>query len=511
MSAQHNFQVDTRPNTLRLRRLGIDTHQEAVVYMRDDCHVCRSEGFSAQARIQVTADSRSIVATLGKITTPLLQHGEASLSESAWRLLQVHEGDEIQVAHPPPVESLGHVRAKIFGKRLDGDAMEGIVRDIVAGRYADVHLSAFITACAGRALDQREVKALTHAMVVAGSRLHWNQERIADKHSVGGLPGNGTTPIVVAIAAACGLTIPKTSSRAITSPAGTADAMETLAPVDLDVPAMRRVVEREGGCIVWGGAVDLSPADDILIRVERLLDLDSEGQLVASVLSKKIAAGATHVILDLPVGPTAKVRTSADASRLARALSSVASAMGIVVRVLQTDGTQPVGYGIGPALEARDVLSVLRNEPNASQDLRARAVRLAACLIEIVGGVSAPKAAAKAEESLRDGSAWRKFQAICEAQGGMREPPHASHTYPIPAARAGRVVAIDNRVLARIAKLAGAPSAKAAGVAFHAPLGARVEKGMPLYTVHAEAKGELAYALEYVRNHPDVIRVEAEG
>lgn len=171
--------------------------------------------------------------------------------------------------------------------------------------YSDLQLAAFVTATAGDGLDEAETIALTQAMLGAGERIRWDFPLVADKHSVGGLPGNRTTPLVVAMVAACGVPIPKTSSRAITSPAGTADTMEVLAPVDLDVAAMRRVVEKEGGCVVWGGAVRLSPADDVLIRVERPLDFDSEGQLVASVLSKKAAAGSTHVVIDMPVGPTA--------------------------------------------------------------------------------------------------------------------------------------------------------------------------------------------------------------
>jgi thymidine phosphorylase len=507
----HNLPEDTRPHTLRLRRLGIDTHQELVVYMRADCHICRSEGFTAQARIQVTANGQSIIATLGIITGDLLEHGEAGLSESAWRLLGAAEGGEVSFVHPPLVESLSLMRGKIYGQRLTTRSAQRIIEDIVAGRYADVHLSAFITACSGRALDRNEMVALTKAMVTTGSQLDWGRQPIADKHCIGGLPGNRTTPIVVAIAAACGLTIPKTSSRAITSPAGTADTMETLTPVDLDVAAMRRVVEQEGGCIVWGGAVDLSPADDILIRVERLLDVDSEGQLVASVLSKKIAAGATHVVLDLPVGPTAKLRSPTDAHHLTSALRGVAETMGLHVRVMLTDGGQPVGRGIGPALEAYDVLAVLRNDPSAPQDLRERAVHLAASLLEMVLQYSARDALAKANAALDDGGAWRKFEAICQAQGGLREPPRALHAHPILAAHAGSVVHIDNRVLAKIAKLAGAPGAKAAGLEFHTPLGTQVEKGMPLFTVHAESRGELAYALEYVRNHPGVIRLEADA
>ncbi len=168
----------------------------------------------------------------------------------------------------------------------------------------------------GERLSAAETVALTDAMVKTGDRLSWQASKVADKHCIGGLPGNRTSMIVVPIIAAAGLIIPKTSSRAITSPAGTADVMETLTRIDLDIHEMRRLVEREGGCIVWGGSMQLSPADDILIGVERPLDFDSEGQLVASVLSKKIATGSSHVVIDIPVGPTAKLRTLEAASRL---------------------------------------------------------------------------------------------------------------------------------------------------------------------------------------------------
>ena len=313
---------DARPmNTLRARRIGIDAGPETIVFMRDDSPVCRAEGFYAYARIQLSYAARSVIATIHHVSSDLLQSGEMGLSESAWTRLGVSEGADVGVSHPRPLESLSGVRAKIYGNALDQGAFRSIISDIVDGRYSDLHISAFLTACAARGLETGEVIGLTRAMIDTGERMEWGRTPIADKHSVGGLPGNRTTPIVVAIASACGLVIPKTSSRAITSPAGTADMMETLAPVDLDVPAIRRVVEREGGCIVWGGAVRLSPADDVLIRAERSLDLDSEGQLIASVVSKKVAAGSTHVVFDLPVGPTAKLRTPQAAESLGRMLA----------------------------------------------------------------------------------------------------------------------------------------------------------------------------------------------
>lgn len=496
------------PHRLRARRLGIDTHDEAVVFMHKDCHVCRAEGFTAHARVSLRANGREVIATLYQVSGRLIANDEAVLSESAWERLGLADGATLAVAHPDPVESLAHVRGRIHGKPLDDAAMRAIVGDIVAGRYADIDLASFISACAANPLDRAEVLALTRAMVDAGERLDWNRPIVVDKHSVGGLPGNRTTPIVVAIVAANGLTMPKTSSRAITSPAGTADTMETLAPVELDTATIHRVVEREGGCVIWGGAVRLSPADDIIIRVERALDIDTEGQMIASVLSKKIAAGSNRLVLDIPVGATAKVRSAAAAQVLTAGLREVALAFGIEARVLTGDGSQPIGRGIGPALEAHDVLAVLQGSPDAPGDLRARAIRLAGELLELGGAAADGSGEALAAGTLADGRAWKKFQAICEAQGGMRTPPRAPHLRPLLAPRAGRIGAIDNRRIAKLAKLAGAPDAKAAGVWLAAKCGDVVEAGAPLCTVHAQAPGELAYALDYAAAHADIFSIE---
>jgi len=504
---KHEASPARAANALVARRLGIDTRRETVIFMHKDCPVCRSEGFTAHARVRVANGVRSTIATLYQVTSDLLSPGEAGLSDSAWEHLSIKEGDTVTISHARPLESMRAVRARIYGKRLAAGDLRAVIEDIVAERYSDIDLAAFLTACAANALDHSEIVALTRAMVEAGDQLRWDASPVVDKHSVGGLPGNRTTPIVVAIATACGLTMPKTSSRAITSPAGTADTMETLAPVALDLATMRRVVEQEGGCIVWGGAVRLSPADDILIRVERALDIDSEGQLVASVLSKKIAAGATHLVLDMPVGPTAKVRGPDAAVDLATILAEVGETFGLRSRLLMTDGSQPVGRGIGPALEARDVLAVLEDRDDAPRDLRDRALALAGALLELAGAAPADRGAALAAETLSNGKAWRKFQAICEGQGGMRVPPRSSHRTPVPASADGRIAEIDNRRIARVAKLAGAPDAKAAGIELHAHVGDEVAEGQPLFTIHAETSGELVYALEYAEANPTIFRM----
>ncbi|MEQ1759680.1 MAG: thymidine phosphorylase family protein [Vicinamibacterales bacterium] len=496
-------------NTVLLKRMGIDTHEEPIVYMRADGQVCRSEGFSAHSRVRITTERASIIATLNLVRDGFVLPAEAGLSEAAWKLLNATPGQTAGLSHPKPVESLGAVRAKIFGHAFQDQQLVRILEDIEAGRYTDIELSAFLTACAAAGMSLDEVVGLTRGMVQVGERVTWDHAVVADKHCVGGLPGNRTTPIVVSIVAAAGVCIPKTSSRAITSPAGTADAMETLTRVDLNLDAMRRVVEREGGCVVWGGALHLSPVDDLLIRVERALDLDSDAQLVASVLSKKVAAGSTHVVIDIPVGPTAKVRTPDAAHALARLLERVGHDVGLVVRPVVTDGSQPIGRGIGPALEARDVVAVTRGDRDAPPDLKERAILLAGELLELAGSCATGHGTSRARALLADGHAWRKLQAICEAQGGMRTPPASTQQFELTASASGAVTEFDCRRLARAAKLAGAPADPAAGIDLHVRLGQRVERGQPLFTLHAESPGELAYAREYLTAHADIVVIEA--
>ncbi|MBI2791800.1 MAG: thymidine phosphorylase family protein [Gammaproteobacteria bacterium] len=493
---------------LHLKKLGINTYKEAVIYMREDCHICRSEGFEAQARIQIAHKNQSVLATLNTIETDLLKPNEASLSKYAWDLLNAKEGDEIQISHPKPLISLDYIRAKIYGHELNENEIDAIVKDVVDGSLSDIHISAFLAASSGNRLNKKEILRLTQSMIDVGTRLAWPSKLVVDKHCVGGLPGNRTSIIVVPIVTAFGLIMPKTSSRAITSPAGTADTMEVIAPVDLDLATMRKVVERENGCIIWGGSVALSPADDILIRIERALDLDSEGQLVASILSKKIAAGSSHIVLDIPVGPTAKVRTLEAAKILQDYLEIIGKELGVEVRGIFTDGSQPVGRGIGPALEAKDVLAVLQGDKHAPQDLRERALTLAGLVLEFSPKVKTGAGKQLAQDILDSGQAWKKFQAICSAQGGIFEPPSAQHTYIVRSISQGKIEAVDNRYLTRIAKLAGAPKSKAAGVEFLTPIGTEVISEQPLFVIHSETKGELEYAVNFLEQGHQFIQIK---
>jgi len=495
-------------SSLKLVHLGIDTQKEFVVYMLRDCLVCVSEGFDALSRVQVSVNGKTIVASLNIINGTLLNEGEVGLSERAWEVLGASAGDILFFSHPQTVSSLRSIRSKIYGNKLDESSYFQIIEDLVDGKFSNIEIAAFITACSGDRLSVDEMISLTKAMIHSGDQLKWAKDIIVDKHCVGGLPGNRTTPIVVSIVAAAGLIIPKTSSRAITSPAGTADVMETMTNVSLGTAEIKKIVDQENGCFVWGGSVMLSPADDILIKIEKALDLDSEGQMVASVLSKKAAAGSSHVIIDIPIGKTAKVRTEEDAEKLKYYFNVVSKAIGIKVKIITTDGSQPVGRGIGPALEAMDVLKVLRNEKDAPQDLKKRALYLAEQVLIFSGHSKSYEGNKMAEEILSSGKALDKFMAICKAQGGFKEPKLAEYLFQVRAESSGSVVEIDNRRIAKVAKLAGAPKHSSAGVLLSVGLNALIKKNDILYTIYSEHQGELNYVLDYVNSEANIITIQ---
>jgi len=495
-------------NKLKVRRLGIDTQKEHVAYIRADSHVIISEGFEALTRIRINKDNLSIVASLDVVHSNLLNKGEVGLSEMACFSLSVKDGDVIEIVHLQPLVSLGYIRAKIYGKTIDEKGIKEIVEDIVKGNYSNIHLSSFITAFAGNNMNLDEIISLTKAMILSGDHIRWNKKIVVDKHCIGGLPGNRTTPIVVSIVSSLGFIMPKTSSRAITSPAGTADTMEVMAPVNLSMEKIKYVIGKEGGCVTWGSSANLSPADDILIRIERALDLDSEGQLIASVLSKKVAAGSTHLVVDMPVGETVKLRSIEAANHLKILMEQVGHAVGLKLKVVVTDGSQPVGIGLGPSLEAMDILAVLRNEKNAPADLKERSLLLSGELLELAGYSTNGKGYETAEKVLSSGKAYEKFLAICKAQGGFTEPKFAKFSHDVCSDVSGTVSSIDNRKISRIAKLAGAPDHPSAGIKFYAPLGKAIKKGDILYTIYTETEGELEYALQYVDMEQNIITIK---
>lgn len=491
-----------RANMLRIKHLGIDTCHETVAFLARNCPLYRAQEFVALARIEIRGNGRRIVATLNIVDDgSIMAADQLGLSALAYRQLGLPEGAPVEIAQAAPPASLDHVRAKIDGAVLSPEAYEAIVRDLVARRYSKMEIAAFLVAGA-RFTTAPEVLSLTRAMASVGGRLSWNGDMIVDKHCIGGIPGNRTSMIVVPIVAAHGLKIPKTSSRAITSPAGTADTMEVLARVDVGAEEMREIVAAESGCLVWGGHANLSPADDVLISVERPLSLDTPEQMVASILSKKLAAGATHLVIDLPVGPTAKLRDRTSFVRLRKLFEYISDEVGLNSVIVATDGGQPVGRGIGPWLEARDVMQVLEGDPAAPVDLKERAILLAGHVLEFDPALRGGRGIMRARELLESGAALAKMRRLMAAQGPAPEAIRpGSLTHDVAAPRDGVVAAIDCLRLARIARLAGAPIDKGAGVDLFKKIGDPVQQGEPLYRIHAAFDADFRFATRSAADH----------
>jgi len=487
------------PARLALRRVLIDTYHENVAYMHRDCDIYRAEGFKALSKVEVRTNGRSILATLNVVDDQtIVACGELGLSKAAFAQMGVEDGHTVTVAQAEPPESIGALHRKLGGERLNLEDFKAIVHDIAEHHYSKIELTAFVVATNRDELDREEVYFLTQAMIEVGRHLDWHESLVVDKHCIGGIPGNRTSMLIVPIVAAHGMLCPKTSSRAITSPAGTADTMEVLANVELPIDQLEEIVRRHRGCLAWGGTANLSPADDVLISVERPLSLDSPGQMVASILSKKISAGSSHLVLDIPIGPTAKVRSMPEAQRLRRLFEYVARRMKLSLDVVITDGRQPIGFGIGPVLEARDVMRVLENDPRAPIDLRQKSLRLAGRLIECDPDVRGGDGFAIARDILDSGRALAKMNDIIQAQGSRsfdhNQPNLGALTFDVRSPNAGTVTSIDNLQIARIAGLAGAPKVKNAGVDLLCKLGDEVQADTLLYRVHASYAADLEFA-----------------
>ncbi|MCW4018227.1 MAG: AMP phosphorylase [Candidatus Bathyarchaeota archaeon] len=407
--------------------------------------------------------------------------------------LGVTGNENVDVQLAPMPESLGNVRAKLRGQRLRDHEITTIVKDVVEQHLSDIEISAFLTALKIYGLSMAENEALSRAMVETGMHMNFGEGTILDKHSIGGIPGDKTSMILVPIVAAAGFTIPKTSSRAITSPAGTADRVETLCPVNLEIGEIQRVVKKTGGCLVWGGALDLAPADDLFIRVEYPLGIDP--MLLPSIMSKKKAMGATHLVVDIPTGMGAKIKTPTEAYSLAADFVHLGNHLGINVHCALTFGEQPLGCGIGPALEAREALNTLMGK--GPVDVHDKAVSIAGMLFELVGKKNGRQLA---EEMLHTRKAECKMRQIIEAQGGNPNvkpedipvgPEHAE----VRAKGKGRVLWIKTEGIVQVARAAGTPKEAGAGIMLHTKLGDAVAKGDVLFEVYAERASKLQSAL----------------
>lgn len=422
-----------------------------------------------------------------------LAKGKIGLFSESLKKLNAKPNSSVSIHFAGKPNSLQYIKEKMHGKQLSQKQILEIIDDITNDRLTDIEKTAFVLSGYTNGFSMKETIHMTKAMVETGEKLNF-PGKVLDKHCVGGVPNNRTTMIVGPIIAAAGLTMPKTSSRAITSPAGTADTMECLAKVELPKKTIEKVIKKCGVALVHGGSMHLAPADDKIIEIERPLSIDAEGQLLASVMAKKHSVGAKVLLIDIPLGPSCKSKTRKDAYRLKKKFLAVGKALGMKIKVIITDGTEPIGNGVGPVLEARDVLAVLQNKDGAPKDLREKSLKMAGILLEISNKVKKGKGYFRAEYLLDSGLAYKKMQEIILTQGQQRMPRLGEFTFEVKSSKKGKVKAIDNLVIAKLARTCGAPGDKGAGLYIFKKKKDKVDEGEVLCTLYSNSKDKLNLA-----------------
>jgi putative thymidine phosphorylase len=482
---------------LRVRDLAICTGSISIAILN---HIdARKMDLHYADRIRIVKGKKEIVASIDITTTSeFVLPGEIGLFEEVYKKIDVSDAETVDVHIEKKPSSLTYIKEKLEGKKLNYEQAKAIMDDIIGDKLTDIELSYFVAACFTQDLDNKEVVALSRAMINTGKILKLKNKIVVDKHCIGGVAANRTTMVVVPIIAAAGLIIPKTSSRAITSAAGTADTVEVLCDVSFPIERMKQIVQKTNGCLVWGGAVELAPADDKIIRIEHPLSIDPVGQLVASILSKKKSVSATHVVVDIPIGKGTKAGTMKKALELKKRFEVVAKALNMKIKVVITDGSQPIGNGIGPVLEARDVLWTLQNSKHAAIDLKEKSIELAGEIFDLAGKTKRGEGRKLARQILEKGMAYVKFIEILREQGAKVIYPEqielSAFCANYNAPKSGKVVHVDNPYINKIARIAGAPFDQKAGLFLHVHKGSRVRKGEKLLTIYADSKERLEFA-----------------
>jgi len=462
-------------------------------------NTARKLGIQPLERIEMfNSETGKSAVTVVDTTDSMLRTGEIGLFREVTSELGVKEGQKLSIRAAGEPESLEFIKKKLRGEALAENEIRSIVRDIGDNMLSDIELSSFMTAVYINGYDLKETVAMTKALTEDGKLLELDAEPIVDKHSIGGVNGRATM-LVVPIVAATGLYIPKTSSRSITSAAGTADAMEVLANVNLSMKKIKEITEKIGGVIAWGGSLDLAPVDDKIIKIEHPLSLDPPGQVIASVIAKKASVGSKFVVVDIPIGPGMKVKGREQGALMAEKFISVGRRMGMKVEAVLTDGDQPSGNAFGPALEAKLVLELL--EGKQFDDLAQKSCELSGVLLELVGKCNDGRGFDCAKKTLKSGQALKKMKQIISAQGkrvsSSKQVELASNTAEVRIDCEGEIERADVKKLTSIARIAGAPANKKAGVLLNVEMGQKVQKGDLLYTIYAENKRKLSLAERY--------------
>lgn len=469
---------------------------EPVVFLNAGDALEMGVGPNDRVRVSGRREIVTSVMFFGTVATK----GYVGMPRSVMERCGSKDGEDVTVEYAPMPGSARSVRKKINGGKLGSEEMSSIVDDIYEGNLSEKEILAFVSAFNINNSDITEIAYLTRAMTATGRTVDLGVRPVFDFHSLGGVSGNMITPIVVSIVASEGLTIPKMSSRAVSSACGTADFVDTFCDVEIDAEKLAGTVRKVGGVFACGND-DYAPVGSMIIDAERPLGIDPRPTMMASIMSKKLAVGTTHLLVDIPVGRGTKVPDLKAAEGFANDLIDLGTVLGIHVECAASYADQPLGTAVGPILEARECIEVLENG-DGDPHVVDKACAMAGILLEMAGETDGK---ARALEVLRSGQAHRKFLEIVEAQGGS-PALKASDLTPgrfvrdVRACRDGIVQFVDNSSVKAIAKAAGSPGDDGAGMVLMHDKGDEVSKGDVLFRIYAENQAKLDRAVESARS-----------
>ena len=475
---------------IKVRFLDIGTEPMVLVNEQDAMKI------GAKDNDRVRVDGKKTAIALLTVSD-IVCAGEALLIGDLKKKIGASDGDKLNIIYASSPESVRSIRKKMDNEKLSKEEIHAIVIDILENRLSKIEISAWLTALYINGMDIEEIADFTEAMVNTGDRVEFDRTPVYDFHSMGGVPGNKITPIVVSIVAAAGLMLPKTSSRAISSACGTSDFVETFCDIEMDAATLKRISEDVGGVLAWGGAMNLAPVDDMVIKVEHPLGINPRAQMLASIMSKKMAIGATHLVIDIPMGSGTKVPSIEVARAYARDFMDLGEKLHIHTECAITYAEQPVGSAIGPKLEARECIRILEGWKHPSSVIE-KACDIAGMILEM-GGIA--NGSDKAREILESGAALKKFREIVAAQNGnydikSTDLEPGEFKAEVISLTSGYVHSISNKDLVSIAKAAGAPSDKGAGLLVLKKKGQRVEKGETVLEIYGDNKAKVDRAKE---------------
>ena len=402
-------------------------------------------------------------------------------------------------------ECLRLIHKKIAKGTLSEDEISLIVNEISDDKFSETELTAFFVSLAANGLTEEEMIAFTKALRESGNILRFEKHPVITKHSIGGIPGNEVSLIIVPIIAAAGLTIPKTATHAITSPCGTLDVAEIFCPVELSPEETKRVVEKTNGCIVSGKSVGLAPAIDKMLDAVSSLRIDPKQLMVASIIAKTAALDVDYLLMDIPTGKKAKAAHISEAERLATVFTAVGQSINLKVECAITPGDKPVGSRLGVSLEAASLLRTLKNEEWGEK--ANKSTSLAGIMLELTGKCEPGAGKELATKIITSGKALKKLNEIVEAQGGSLDVDLSpgDSKFDVCAPVSGVVYGFDNQALTSIARVAGAPKDKQAGIELWVRRGDKVEKGQKLYTIYSSSEARLDKAIELAQRHDAIL------